>query len=79
MAAVASAFDSAARAYDVEFTRTAIGAAMRRAVWARCAARFPAGSHILEMNCGTGEDAPWLAGRGISVLYTSNAFVFAGE
>jgi SAM-dependent methyltransferase len=70
VAAVASAFDSAARAYDVEFTRTVIGAAMRRAVWARCAARFPAGSHILEMNCGTGEDALWLAGRGISVLAT---------
>jgi SAM-dependent methyltransferase len=70
VAAVASAFDSAATGYDIGFTRTAIGAAMRSAVWARCAARFPAGSHILEMNCGTGEDALWLAGRGIAVLAT---------
>ena len=34
---------------------------MRRAVWARCAARFAPGSRVLEMNCGTGEDALWLA------------------
>jgi SAM-dependent methyltransferase len=70
VAAVASAFDSAATAYDVGFTRTAIGAAMRRAVWARCAAHFSPGSRILEMNCGTGEDALWLAGRGVQVLAT---------
>jgi SAM-dependent methyltransferase len=43
---------------------------MRAAVWARCASRFAAGMRVLEMNCGTGEDALWLAHRGIAVLAT---------
>jgi SAM-dependent methyltransferase len=59
-----------ARAYDRQFTHTAIGRLMRDAVWARCAARFAPGSRILEMNCGTGEDAAWLAQQGIRVLAT---------
>jgi SAM-dependent methyltransferase len=46
---------------------------MRRAVWARCAARFASGSSILEMNCGTGEDALWLARQGLTVLSTDTA------
>ena len=44
--------------------------AMRAAVWTRCAARFRPGFRILEMNCGTGEDAQWLAARGMQVLAT---------
>ena len=43
---------------------------MRAAVWARCAARFRPGFRILEMNCGTGEDARWLASQGMQVLAT---------
>jgi SAM-dependent methyltransferase len=43
---------------------------MRRAVWQRCAARFSRGSHVLEMNCGTGEDALWLVNQGVRVLAT---------
>ena len=43
---------------------------MRAAVWARCAARFRPGFRILEMNCGTGEDARWLAAQGMQVLAT---------
>jgi SAM-dependent methyltransferase len=65
-----SAFDSMADGYDSEFTHTAIGTLMRNAVWQRCALRFAAGSRVLEMNCGTGEDALWLARRGIQVLAT---------
>ncbi|HTC51083.1 MAG TPA: class I SAM-dependent methyltransferase [Steroidobacteraceae bacterium] len=63
-------FDSVAEAYDGQFTHTRIGAAMRAAVWARCAARFRPGFRILEMNCGTGEDAGWLANQGMQVLAT---------
>jgi SAM-dependent methyltransferase len=59
-----------ADAYDGEFTATVIGTLMRRAVWARCAARFQPGYRVLEMNCGTGEDALWLAQRGVQVLAT---------
>ncbi len=64
------AFDAAAEAYDSQFTHSRIGRAMRTAVWARCAARFRPGFRILEMNCGTGEDAQWLAARGMQVLAT---------
>ncbi|MDP9012475.1 MAG: class I SAM-dependent methyltransferase [Pseudomonadota bacterium] len=63
-------FDTMADAYDGQFTRTTIGAMMRRAVWARCAARFASGSRVLEMNCGTGEDALWLVQHGVEVLAT---------
>jgi SAM-dependent methyltransferase len=59
-----------AESYDSQFTATLIGTMMREAVWARCSARFPPGSRILEMNCGTGEDAVWLAKRGVNVLAT---------
>lgn len=70
MSSAVSVFDVMADAYDRQFTQTTIGVTMRRAVWARCAVRFVAGSHVLEMNCGTGEDALWLAHRGVQVLAT---------
>ncbi|MBV8854976.1 MAG: class I SAM-dependent methyltransferase [Sinobacteraceae bacterium] len=63
-------FDPLAADYDQQFTHTRIGRMMREAVWARCAARFAPGSRVLEMNCGTGEDALWLAQQGIEVLAT---------
>jgi SAM-dependent methyltransferase len=66
----AIAFDAHAATYDRQFTNTASGTRMRRAVWKRCEARFPEGASILEMNCGTGEDARWLAERGVRVLAT---------
>jgi SAM-dependent methyltransferase len=65
-----SAFDAIAADYDASFTDSLIGARMRRAVWTRCSARFAPGSRVLEMNCGTGEDALWLASRGVQVLAT---------
>lgn len=67
---MASAFDVMAGGYDSQFTATVIGTLMRKAVWARCAARFQPGHSVLEMNCGTGEDALWLAHRGVRVLAT---------
>ena len=65
-----TAFDAFAENYDQQFVASRVGACMRRAVWTRCAARFAVGSRILEMNCGTGEDAMWLAARGMTVLAT---------
>jgi SAM-dependent methyltransferase len=56
--------------YDSLFTASTIGTLMRNAVWARCAARFQPGQKVLEMNCGTGEDAIWLGRRGVQVLAT---------
>ena len=65
---VGRAFDSQATEYDEVFTRSTIGRAQRNAVWERAASLFARGSHILELNCGTGEDALFLARQGISVF-----------
>lgn len=62
------AFDRIATSYDDTFTSTAIGRAQRKQVWPRLLAAFPLGSRILELNCGTGEDARFLAERGRSVF-----------
>ncbi len=66
-------FEALAAAYDERFTSTPIGQLMRQAVWRRCDARFAAGARVLEMNCGTGEDAVHLASRGVHVLATDAA------
>jgi ubiquinone/menaquinone biosynthesis C-methylase UbiE len=61
------AFDAVADSYDDVFTRSVIGRAQRGIVWKVFAETFRAGDRILELNCGTGEDALFLARRGISV------------
>jgi SAM-dependent methyltransferase len=66
----ASPFDGMAADYDQAFSRTSLGVMMRQAVWSRLDALFPPGSRVLELNCGTGEDAVYLAARGISVVAT---------
>ena len=62
------AFDRVAERYDREFSETSIGRWYREAVWARAAVAFPAGSRVLDLGCGTGEDALWLAARGVRVV-----------
>jgi len=62
------AFDRVAASYDELFTRTIIGQAQRKQVWKRLLRAFAPGERILEMNCGTGEDAIFLATRGRSVV-----------
>jgi SAM-dependent methyltransferase len=64
----ADAFDRVAGSYDEQFTRTAIGRAQRAQVWTQLLATFHRGDQILELNCGTGEDARFLAQHGVSVL-----------
>ncbi|MFL5803533.1 MAG: class I SAM-dependent methyltransferase [Roseiflexaceae bacterium] len=68
-----SPFDSMAADYDRSFTDSMIGALMRQAVWRRLDARFRPGDRVLELNCGTGEDAVYLARRGVRVLATDIA------
>jgi ubiquinone/menaquinone biosynthesis C-methylase UbiE len=65
-----AAFDGAAAAYDSVFTRTTIGRWLRARVWARLKPNFQPGMRVLELNCGTGEDALWLAQRGVHMLAT---------
>ena len=67
------AFDTAAAAYDRSFTDTALGRALRSRVRQRLALGFRPGSQVLELNCGTGEDAVWLASRGIRVTATDGS------
>jgi SAM-dependent methyltransferase len=64
----ATAFDGVAESYDEIFTHSMIGQAQRRAVWAKLADAFPRGSRIVELSCGTGEDARYLVERGRSVI-----------
>jgi SAM-dependent methyltransferase len=62
------AFDSLALSYDDLFTRSLVGRAQRNAVWDVLARVFTSDDRILELNCGTGEDAVFLARRGVSVF-----------
>jgi SAM-dependent methyltransferase len=68
-----SPFDALAPGYDDNFTQSAIGTLQRRAVWRRLDAAFAPGDRVLELGCGTGEDAVHLGGRGVRVLATDAA------
>lgn len=63
-------FDDLAAAYDASFTATAYGARLRSLVWERLDALFPSGTRVLEIGCGTGEDAVHLALRGVRMVAT---------
>jgi len=63
----AEPFDSIAAAYDRIFTATSIGKAQREQVAAEINRWFQDGDHVLELNCGTGEDAIALGRRGVDV------------
>ena len=64
------AFDALAATYDAQFTYSRIGTLMRQAVWQRFDSCFRPGHRVLELNCGTGEDAVYLGQRGVWVLAT---------
>jgi SAM-dependent methyltransferase len=68
-----SPFDALAVDYDDTFTNSSVGAAMRGSVWRRMDVLWPAGSRVLELNCGTGVDADWLGRRGVVVVATDAA------
>ena len=67
-AAAGAAFDRIAQVYDQRFTDSLIGRAQREAVWRVLTKTFHANDSLLELNCGTGEDAIFLASKGISVF-----------
>jgi SAM-dependent methyltransferase len=69
-AAAAWPFDGLAAGYDESFSRGAIGQLLRQAVWRRLDAAFAPGERVIELGCGTGEDAVHLARRGVRVLAT---------
>jgi len=66
------AFDKVAASYDQEFTDTPIGRAQRDRVWRymrKVLSKYKQ-ARILELNCGTGEDAVFMAEMGHEVLAT---------
>lgn len=63
-------FDALAASYDQTFTDTPIGRWLRTRTQARLAAHFKAGDRVLELGCGTGSDALFLAQRGVIVTAT---------
>jgi SAM-dependent methyltransferase len=56
--------------YDDSFTRSLVGGLMRAAVWRRIDEVFGPGQRVIELSCGTGEDAVFMARRGVGVLAT---------
>lgn len=67
----ASPFDAVAADYDAAFSSTAVGRMQRQIVWDFLENMVDAKPpDVLELNCGTGEDAVWLARRGCRVLAT---------
>jgi SAM-dependent methyltransferase len=68
-----TAFDSFAGGYDETFTYSKLGRLLRPRVWEKLARHFVSGQHILELTCGTGEDAIWLAKRGVQVMATDGS------
>ncbi len=68
-----SPFDAAAADYDATFSSSVLGGAMRRAVWLRLDHCFGSGDRVLDVGCGTGEDAVHLARRGVRVVATDRS------
>ncbi|MEZ4774618.1 MAG: class I SAM-dependent methyltransferase [Bacteroidia bacterium] len=65
-------FDTIAAEYDHSFTHSAVGLIQRLQVYAYLESVLPEKQtlRILELNCGTGEDALWLARKGHLVTAT---------
>lgn len=65
-------FDHIASAYDSIFTKSAIGQLQRKRVWRYIENVIPQlrGFEMLELNCGTGEDAILFGERGFNIVAT---------
>jgi SAM-dependent methyltransferase len=74
-------FDSVAARYDEVFTTSQIGQAQRRSVWKDLKEAFVAGDRVLDLGCGTGEDACFLAERDVRVVAcdSSSQMIIAAE
>ena len=66
-----SVFDSSAATYDSEFTNTPIGKLQRKRVYTYLLPLLKPHTKLLEINCGTGQDAINLAGR-VTKIYATD-------
>jgi SAM-dependent methyltransferase len=64
---VIAVFDKIAPHYDELWTSSAVGHLQREAVWRRIGALFQSGQAVLDLGCGTGEDALRLMRAGVRV------------
>lgn len=62
-----TAFDNYAGRYDADFTNSATGMAQRKKVWQRLQHYLRRSDSVLEINCGTGVDALYMAGLAANV------------
>jgi len=60
-------FDQVAAEYDSSFSQTDLGRMLRSRVWRHLREQFRSGQGLLDIACGTGEDARWLAQQGIHI------------
>jgi len=72
-------FDRLADDYDARFTDSRLGRRLRRKVQRHLAEAFTPGQHLLELGCGTGEDAVWLAERQITVTAVDASAAMLGR
>lgn len=65
-----ASFDKAAPQYDAVFTNSEIGKMQRKLVYNELSKHLVSVKNILEINCGTGEDALWLAQQNFKITAT---------
>jgi ubiquinone/menaquinone biosynthesis C-methylase UbiE len=63
-----SPFDAIAPVYDRLWNRTPRGGSQRALVWKELGRVFSAGDFVLDLGCGTGDDAAFLSDHGVRVL-----------
>ena len=69
----ADGFNALSESYDRVFSHTPLGQLLRSRVWRQLERHFSSGQQILDLACGTGEDALWLLRRGFEVTAVDGA------
>ena len=78
---VARAFDAAARDYDATWGTNPVALLFRWTFQERLLALFPRGARVVDLGCGTGDDALFLAAHGVRVgaIDVSPAMIAAAQ